>query len=118
VTRAASWMIAGAVMALQAVAQDPASRIDDTPRVVFRPSADGARPLDVRLPAAPLEDARPETRSDRDRRIDLDLEVKDRRDALEGRDDGLSHWLALAAFVVGSAAILVAYLMFVARRRG
>jgi hypothetical protein len=111
---------AGALLlAPAAPAQDPASRIDSNPRIELRPPvepADAAHP--PHRPGHGLDEPVPAIRSDRDRRLDLELELKARNERLHGGSEEGTHWVAAAACVAGCGIVLVAVMMWVSKRRG
>jgi hypothetical protein len=110
----------GAMIALvtgsSAAAQDAESRrIDSTPRIVLRPPP-GVPP--VNLPGTVVEEAAPFPESDRDRRLDLELDLEARRDKMNQDRGTGSDYVALAACVVGSGVVLVAFVLWASKRRG
>jgi hypothetical protein len=96
--------------------QDPSTRtIDSTPKIVLRPPTDTIRiapPPADHLPSLPTAD------SDRDRRLDLELDLKDRRDALRESEGASARDYAIAiACVLVAAVVIVSFLLWVAKRR-
>jgi hypothetical protein len=106
-------VIAAAVLAAAAQAQDPSTRrIETTPRIELRPPTI-ERPVSRR---APVEALPPLPGHEHDRRLDIELDLKARRERIEG-EDPVSHYLAAAAIVVGSGIAVLAILAWAAKRR-
>jgi hypothetical protein len=111
-----------ALLAACAAGQDTTSRrIDSTPRILIGPPvAPPAHAGPASGPGVALDATPPSPKSDRDRRLDLELDLEERRDALregQGHGPGMDYVAAIAC-VVGSGAVLVAVLLWASKRRG
>jgi hypothetical protein len=109
--------IAAAWIASASPGQNPESRlIDDQPRIeIGRPPAVAA-PADSRLPRPlrPTQDDALRTEHDR---IDLDLDLKERRERRGEGESIESSWVAAVIFVMAGAALLLV-ITWVRRRGG
>jgi hypothetical protein len=100
--------------------QDPSSRrIDPTPRIVLRPEGAETGPRPVSRPGLADVPGRipPPPAREQDRGLDLELDLKERREQLEG-EDRTSHYVAAALVLVGSGVALLALLNWISKRRG
>lgn len=112
---AALWILA----AIAARAQEPESRrIDTMPKLEIRPPADDASGGNADRPGGlPPDDGSPVGRPDRDRRLQLELDQKERRDALPGGERPGQDYLAVGVIVAGCGLILLLVGVWVSRRR-
>lgn len=107
-------IVAALIASGVANAQNPESRIDTTPRLELRPPVDDSRP--------PLGDSWPVDRAvdgvpGDDRHAQLELEQKERREALRSKDERSADYLALGVIVVGTGLTLLLVVVWGSRRK-
>jgi hypothetical protein len=112
----AAVVVAHAAAAERVCCQDASTRrIDSTPKIVLGP--DTKTPAATTVRTGVPDDVVPAPGSGRDRALDLELDLKENREARERGSGGMADWVAAVAVVVGSALVIGIVLVIGAKRR-